>query len=407
MRTAPKRIVVVGNGIAGLTASDSLRAAGFDGDLTIVGAERHAPYSRPALSKAALLDAGDMTSHRLPAATHEAQELLGVSAAGLDADKQVLHLDDGSGLPFDGLVIATGSRARRLGTVPGHDDGASAHDDGASAHGDGQLTLRTLEDALALRRRLAARPSVVVIGGGALGMEIASGCLEAGCDVILVAQGRPLATQLGPYLSEVFLAAARRRGLRLAASPAVSVRNAGGQTVVALADGSTIEAGLVVSAVGDIPNTEWLASSGLLTGGRLEVDSRGRVRADIVAAGDVAAFPSRRGVQRIPLWTSAIEQSKAAALTLLHGDAAPELNFQPYFWTEQFGLSLKASGFLPLAGAPDYLDGDPADGPSLMRWSHDDGSGTAVALNKRIPIPKLRRLSEAAPAGPAASSPAA
>lgn len=392
-----KRIVVVGNGIAGLTAGDSLRAAGFDGELTIVGDERHAPYSRPALSKAALMDSEDMTSHQLPASTHEAREILGVSATRLDADRKVVHFDDGGDLPFDALVIATGSRARRLGTG----DNAGRRD--------GELTLRNIEDALTLRRRLANRPSVVVIGGGALGMEIASGCLSAGCEVTLASHDRPLTRQLGPYLSEVFLAAARRRGLRLAPSRAVELRSAGGRsaggrTLVVLADGSSIEADLVVSAVGDAPNTEWLASSGLLTNGRLEVDTRGRVRPDIIAAGDVAAFPTRHGIFRVPLWTSAIEQSKAAALALVRGNEAPELDFQPYFWTEQFGLSLKASGFLPLAGAPGFLEGDPDGGPALMRWSHGEGSGTAVAINKRIPVPKLRRLSGSAPA---AASPAA
>ena len=389
-----KRIVVVGNGIAGLTAADSLRVAGFDGDLTIVGDEPHAPYSRPALSKAALLDAEDMTSHQLPPSTHEAQEVRGVSATGLDADRKVVHLDDGSGLPYDAVVIATGSRARRLGTGP--------KTGGNAGRCDGELTLRNLEDALTLRRRLTNRPSVVVIGGGALGMEIASGCLSVGCEVTLVAHDRPLTRQLGPYLSDVFLAAARRHGLKLAPSHAVELRSIGGLTadgrpLVVLADGSTIEAELVVSAVGDAPNVEWLASSGLLTNGRLEVDARGRVRPGIIAAGDVAAFPTRHGIQRVPLWTSAIEQSKGAALALVRGDEAPELDFQPYFWTEQFGLSLKASGFLPLAGTPEYLEGDPTDGPALMRWSHDDGSGTAVAINKRIPIPKLRRLSDTAP----------
>jgi 3-phenylpropionate/trans-cinnamate dioxygenase ferredoxin reductase component len=386
-----ERIVVVGNGIAGLTVSDSLRAAGFDGELTIVGDEHHAPYSRPALSKTALLDGEEMTSHHLPASSHEAREILGVSAARLDADRKEVILDDGTGLPYDGVVIATGSRARRLG------------DRNVAASGN-ELTLRNLDDALTLRRRLADKPSVVVVGGGALGMEIASGCLSVGCEVTLVSHDRPLVKQLGPYLSGVFLDAAHRKGLRLAPSHAVELRNAGGHPVVMLADGSVIAADLVISAVGDMPNVEWLRTSGLLTNGRLEVDTRGRVRPDIIAAGDVAVFPTRRGMQRVPLWTSAIEQSKAAALALLKGDEAPELDFQPYFWTEQFGLSLKASGFLPLAGLPGFTDGDPHDGPALMRWSHEDGSGTAVAINYRIPIPKLRRLSNAAPA---AVSPAA
>jgi 3-phenylpropionate/trans-cinnamate dioxygenase ferredoxin reductase component len=378
-----ERIVVVGNGIAGLTAGDSLRAAGFDGELTIVGDEHHAPYSRPALSKAALLDAEDMTSHELPAASHEAHEILGVGAAGLDPRRKLVLLEDGTGLPYDGVVLATGSRARRLGT-------------GSAAHGN-ELTLRNLEDALTLRRRLADRPSVVVVGGGALGMEIASGCLSVGCEVTLVSRDRPLTSQLGPYLSGVFLAAAGDAGLKLASSHALGLQDDGGQPRVSLADGSTLGADLVVSAIGDVPNTEWLAASGLLANGRLEVDTRGRVRADIVAAGDVAAFPTARGMGRIPLLTSAIEQSKAAALALLKGDDAPELSFQPYFWTEQFGLYLKASGFLPLAGDPEFLEGDPHDGPALMRWSHADGTGTAVGINYRIPIPKLRRLATLSP----------
>jgi 3-phenylpropionate/trans-cinnamate dioxygenase ferredoxin reductase component len=373
------RIVVVGNGIAGLTASDSLRAAGFDGDLTIVGDERHSPYSRPALSKAALLDAEDMTSHRLPASTHEACELLGTGAKRLDPDRKLVILDDGTQLPYDGLVITTGSRARRL-----------ANTDGLA--GGNQLTLRNLDDALALRRRLTDRPSVVVVGGGALGMEIASGCLSVGCEVTLVSQQRPMAGHLGPYLSGIFLAAALGSGLKVASSGAVGLDHAGGHPAVKLSDGSALRADLVISAIGDVPNTDWLSTSGLLANGRLEADTRGRVRPDIVAAGDVAAFPTARGIGRIPLWTSAIEQSKVAALALLKGNEAPELNFQPYFWTEQFGLNLKASGFLPLEGEPELLEGDSARGPALMRWSHPDGTGTAVGLNYRIPIPKLRRL---------------
>ncbi|MGM0931216.1 MAG: NAD(P)/FAD-dependent oxidoreductase [Actinomycetota bacterium] len=380
-----ERIVVVGNGIAGLTASDSLRAAGFDGELTIVGDEHHAPYSRPALSKAALLDAEEMTSHQLPASTHEARELLGRRALQLDADVKAVVLDDGNILAYDGLVIASGSRARRLASA---DPAARRH----------ELTLRTLEDALELRRRIADKPSVVVVGGGALGMEIASGCLAAGCEVTLASHHQPMAQQLGPHLSEVFLAAGLSQGLRFAPSRAVGLRDDDGRPLVDLADGSTLAADLVVSAIGDIPNTEWLADSGLLTCGRLEVDSRGRVRPDIVAAGDVAAFPTSRGIARIPLWTSAIEQSKAAALALLNGENAPELSFSPYFWTEQFGLSLKAIGHLPLDGAPEYLEGAPGGDSALMRWTHPDGTGTAAALNYRIPIPKLRRLANPAPA---------
>jgi hypothetical protein len=121
----------------------------------------------------------------------------------------------------------------------------------------------------------------------------------------------------------------------------------------------------------------------------------------------VAFFPTRRGVERVPLWTSAIDQAKVAAVGLLKGDAAPEFNFQPYFWTEGFGLSLKSVGFTPVLGEPDFCEPGGETGSVLMRWQNDDGSGTAAAVNYRIPIPKLRRLADAGPAAlhPAAASP--
>ncbi|MFE4833387.1 NAD(P)/FAD-dependent oxidoreductase [Arthrobacter sp. NPDC056691] len=403
-----RRIVVVGNGIAGLTACDSLRAAGFDGELTVVGAERHSPYSRPALSKALLHGVGGngadgnggnrnggngLSAHELPAPTHEATELLGVSAAGLNVDARVVRLADGGELPYDGLVIASGSRARRLGA--GSRDGAPAT----------ELTLRTIEDAITLRQRVASRPSVVVIGGGPLGMEVASGCLQSGCEVTLVADGAPLSRQLGGYLSRIFTSAALRRGLRIVSGGKARLVRSGAGTRVILDDGTELEAEVVVSAVGDEPNIEWLAGSGLLADGSLRVDSRGRVRTDIVAAGDVAFFPTRRGVGRVPLWTSAIDQAKSAAVGLLRGDAAPGLDFQPYFWTECFGLALKAVGFTPAAGDPDSCERGEGEGSMLLHWAdryspggtHSAGGrdGTAAAINYRIPIPKLRRLAGA------------
>ncbi|MGO4807371.1 NAD(P)/FAD-dependent oxidoreductase [Arthrobacter sp. 2MCAF15] len=390
-----RRIVVVGNGIAGLTACDSLRSAGFDGELTVVGAERHQPYSRPALSKALLHDVdgnggGGLQAHELPAPTHEATELLGVSISGLDVDTRVVRLDGGGELPYDGLVIASGSRAKRLTATEG--TGGPRH-----AGSDRQLTLRTIEDAVTLKERVASRPSVVVVGGGPLGMEVASACLQLGCDVTLVSDVQPLTRQLGDHLAGIFATAAARQGLRVVGGGKARLIGSGAGTRVALADGTELEAELIVTAIGDEPNIDWLAGSGLVVGGSLRVDTRGRLRPEIVAAGDVASFPTRRGVQRVPLWTSAIDQAKVAAVGLLQGDAAPELNFQPYFWTEGFGLSLKAVGFTPLVGAPDYCEPGEGRESMLLRWEDKEGSGTAAAINYRIPIPKLRRLADAGP----------
>lgn len=374
----PRRIVVVGNGIAGLTAADTLREAGFDGELTVVGDERCPAYSRPALSKALLLDGDDTASHELPPAGHGASELLGVRATGLDPERRLVNLDDGTVLPYDRLVLATGSRARRLSDLPE------------------ELTLRGLDDALVLRERLAAKPSVVVVGGGPLGMEIASGCLAVGCRVALVSQGAPMALQLGAHLAGVFRAAALDRGLTLVETAAARLERGDGGVRVALDEGPVLEAELILTAVGDVPNTEWLSGTGLVTRGAVPVDARGLARPDVAAAGDLAVLPTDHGPRRIPLWSSAIEQAKVAARALVRGAEVPPPRLEPYFWTEQFGLTLKAVGHFPAAGEPEYLDGGPGGGPALMRWPHPDGSGDVAALDYRIPIPRLRRTARSA-----------
>lgn len=388
---APRRIVIAGGGIAGVTAAETLRRGGFDGDLVIVGDEPHAAYSRPALSKAALIEPGDgaadTAAHRLPDPEHGATELRGVAVSGLDPDRSTLRLQGGEELPFDRLLVATGSRARRLSDARA------------------EFTLRGLDDAIELRRRLSERPEVVVIGGGPLGMEIASGCLASGCRVTLIARSAPLSSQLGAHLGHALTEAGRAAGLRLRLAQRVGIEDvergdgAGGARVRLVGtdadadSGTVLEAPLVISAVGDLPNLEWLAPSGLLRGGELRVDSRGRATDRIAAAGDVAAFPGRGGHRRLPLWTSAIEQAKVAALALLHGEAAAELDPHPYFWTEQFGIALKVCGELPVAGAPEILDGAVLERSALLRWAHPDGTATAAALGYRIPVPRLRALS--------------
>ncbi len=142
------------------------------------------------------------------------------------------------------------------------------------------------------------------------------------------------------------------------------------------------ETDLVVGAVGDIPNTEWLASTGPVSNEVVPVDDRGPVRPEIAAAGDPAAFPTASGVRRIPLWNSVIEQAKVAATVLLRGPATPS----PDFRTEQFGLTLQVAGHLQVTGPPGYVDGAPG-GPVLLRRA---GTDVAAAPNYRIPAPRLR-----------------
>lgn len=376
-----QRIVVVGNGIAGLTAAETIRESGFTGQLLIVGEEVHAPYSRPALSKSAMVESGEMTAHLLSSSEHGAEEILGVRAVSLSVVKNLLTLSDGTKLEYDGLVIASGVHPRRL-----------------REDLDIEMTFHTIEDALRLREVLKVKPKVVIIGAGVLGMELASICIASGSKVTVISKRKPLLASLGNYLGDILINAAKEQEVIFANSHGLNVQTQGDGYEVVLENDRVLPADLVISAIGDIPNTSWLQGSGLLTDGELKVDSRGRIRPNIVAAGDIAAIPNSTGHGRVPFWTSAIEQAKVAARALLEGDDAAELDYQRYFWTDQFGLSLKACGELPVLGSPDYAQGNPGKEPTLLRWQNADGTGTAVSLNHRISIPKLRALSRNVPA---------
>lgn len=390
---AMRRILVVGYGIAGLTAAETLRDAGFDGELTIVGGEHDRPYSRPALSKALLSDPhrpADPTVLALTDSQHRSVEILGVRAAELRRDERTIRCSDGSILAYDGLVIATGSRPRRFTDSP---------------H---ELTLRTREDALELRRRLTARPHVTIIGGGPLGMEVASGARDFDCEVQLVHRGTPMENQIGTFLGGICADKAQDHGVTLINDFARSVdssTSSGGGTAlrrgaVNLASGAQLDTELLVSAVGEDPEIAWLGDSDLLTDKRLVTDERGFVAENIIAVGDVAwtavgqEGPDGLALRRAPLWTHAIDQSRAAALALIKGREADPFHPRPYFWTEQFGLHIRMCGDLP-EGEPLIVDGDPAKRSALLHWPSDAESGrpgTAAAINYRYPIPRLRRL---------------
>ncbi|WP_027004241.1 NAD(P)/FAD-dependent oxidoreductase [Corynebacterium halotolerans] len=371
-------IIIAGNGVAGLTAGDTLRRLGFEGELTVIGEEHHATYSRPALSKAALAPGDELAVNFLPDATHGGTELLGRCTTGLDPEKRTVTLDDGTELSYDGLVIATGTHARRFT---------------GSAR---EFTLRSLDDAVQLRKRLESRPRVTVIGGGPLGMEVASGAIGLGCAVTLVHPGTPMLPHIGPLLAGVLTEAALEHGLTLVDDFVAEVRETAEGMAVTLASGAELSSDVVISAAGDIPNDGWLRDSGLLVDGRLVTDGRCRVRDNIVAAGDVAWLDGADGPRRSPVWTSAIEQAKTAAAALLTGDEAESLSFQSYFWTDQWGMNLKISGPIPHGDEqPVVVKGDLAERSAVLHWP---GQGSAAALNIRMPIPRLHKLAQSEPA---------
>ncbi|MDP9394345.1 MAG: FAD-dependent oxidoreductase [Actinomycetota bacterium] len=328
-------VTVVGASLAGLSTVRALRSRGFDGRVVVVGAEPHAPYDRPPLSKAFL--AGTATETDLALLGEDDAELgvewrLGVPAAGLDAAEHAVTLADGDVVRSDAVVLATGSRARQL---PGAHELAGVH------------VLRTLDDAVALRDDLAAGGRLVVVGGGFIGAEVASTAQARGLVVTVVeAMPTPLAGPLGPEMGAVCGALHADHGVRLLTGVGVAgLVGTDRVQAVDLLDGTRLPADIVVVGVGALPNVEWLVDSGLDTAGGIATDASCATTAPgIVAVGDCARsydVHARRPV-RIEHWTHALQQPATAAATLL-GGSAPYTGL-PYFWSEQYGLQIQLVG---------------------------------------------------------------
>lgn len=372
-----RRVVIAGGSIAAATTAQNLRAQDFEGEITLLSDELRAPYSRVPLSKGVLSGKETPDSTALAALGEDITVRLGARATHLRPEHRRVVLADTEEVPYDGLVIATGARARRL-AAPGQT---------------GEHVVRTLEDATALGDRIGSADSVLVVGGGFLGMEVASTCVELGLTVTVVDRDPPLRRLLGAWLADLVVEAARERGVRFVQAPD-GVELVGHPEVTGVDCGEErLSADVVVSAVGDIPNTEWLVDSGLPLDTGLVVDPRCRVTPHIVAAGDVTA--TRRDgetARRSPHWTSAVLQGQAAARALLHGDTATVPRPEPYYWTEQFGLEIKISGEIPADTAPSVLAGDPRERSMLLQWHHQDRPVAAASVNHRIPIVKLKKL---------------
>ena len=247
-------VTIVGASLAGLRGAEALRRSGFAGPIELIGDEPHLPYDRPPLSKQIL--AGEWEPDRASLATDERVDELdldfrpGTTATGFDLVDRRLTLDDGDALTVDGLMVATGARCRNL---PGADSIDGVH------------VLRGLDDCLALRADLDAEPSrVVVIGAGFIGAEVAATARGRGLDVTLVeADSAPLVRVLGPEIGEVCAAVHRDHGVDLrTGAPVDAIDGEDRVTGIRLADGSWIEADVVVVGIGVVPNTEWLEGSG-------------------------------------------------------------------------------------------------------------------------------------------------
>ncbi|HYC00643.1 MAG TPA: FAD-dependent oxidoreductase [Candidatus Limnocylindrales bacterium] len=333
-----RTFVVVGASLAGLRACEALREEGFEGRLVLIGAEPHAPYDRPPLSKEILRGQWDPEKTALRKSGLDDLRLdlrLGRTAMHLNAGQHTLALDDGETIAFDGLVLATGARVRRLEETPPL----------AGIH-----YLRTLDDALALRDELLAGPRVAILGAGFIGCEVASSCRARGLDVTLIEPlAAPMVRALGRALGGLAARLHTDNGVKLrCATRVVAIEGADRVERLQLSDGRTIAADVLVIGVGVQPQTQWLEGSGLEVEDGVVCDDRCATAVDgIVAAGDVARWHSARAgrLVRIEHWTNAAAQGRAAALRLLKGaDAVEPYAPVPYVWSDQFGTKLQIAG---------------------------------------------------------------
>lgn len=336
--------VIIGTGEAGVRAATSLRERGFEGSITLIGDETHAPYERPPLSKHSMHE-GDAPSLKIITDPSRLEELgieviLGVGASEIDAIGHAVKLEDGRRVPYSKLLLATGARARRL-SVPG-------------AGPENVLYLRTFGDALKLRPRLASTQRLVIIGGGFIGLELAASAVALGCQVIVVEAavrvlGRAVPESIARQISQRHIDA----GVTfITGVPLVSIGRDRDLEIVTLSDGRKIVCDTIVAGVGAEPEIALAQSCGLSIDNGIAVDDRLVTSdPDILAAGDCCSFPhplfgGRR--MRLEAWRNAQDQGAHAAAVMM-GDTSP-FSVVPWFWSDQYDMTLQIAG-IPSEGS--------------------------------------------------------
>ena len=369
LRASPpgERVVVIGAGHAGGTLSALLRQGGFDGDITVFGQEEHLPYHRPPLSKT-FTDVQAVKWLNDPDFYGEQKitVLLGQRVVSIDRGRRTVRTSLGVDHPYDHLVLATGAEPRVL-TLPGSDLR-------------GVLTLRNLDDAQQLRAAISSHGPLAIIGGGYVGLEVASAARDRSTDVVVLERGpRILARVASEQLSSIMTSLHRDRGTLVRTDVDIAgIRGHNGSVVaVELADGSEIPCSSVLIGVGVAPREELARASGLACDEGVVVDDAARTSDPaILAIGDVTRRPvpgmlGRRRLESIP---SAVEQAKQAVATIMGlPQHTPEV---PWFWSDQFDLKLKMAGVI----APDSqttLRGNPSTGQFSL-FHHRDGILSAV-----------------------------
>jgi 3-phenylpropionate/trans-cinnamate dioxygenase ferredoxin reductase component len=365
-------VVVVGAGLGGLRSAESLRGAGFEGPITVVGDEHHLPYNRPPLSKEALLGGVDVPGleFRRKASVENVDWRLGVGAVSSSLADRTVTLSDGSVLDFDGLVIASGIRPRRL-PIPGPTAG--------------RHVLRTADDAVRLRDLLGPGTHLIIMGAGFIAID----------EQPMI---RPLGAELG--------AGMRRRheenGVHFHLGHSIDSFNGDDRVrSVTLSDGSELPADLVIEAVGSVANVEWLAGNDLDLSDGLLVDSAMQLDTDlasVVAVGDLARHPNAlfgNVPRRIEHWNMPTETGRRAGHTLAALLAGQEPDRGPFtgmpsFWSDQYHHKLQSFGMPGLADRIDLVEGTP-DGPCILEYHDASGLVGVVGVDRTQELAPYRK----------------
>ncbi|RVL81799.1 NAD(P)/FAD-dependent oxidoreductase [Sinorhizobium meliloti] len=354
-------IVIIGAGECGARAAFALREKGFDGEVTLIGAEPHLPYERPPLSKDGLAEAS-LPKFVADAARYEEARitvLIGATARSVDRAQKTVTLSDERSLDYDRLLLATGARPRAFPGVP--------------ENAERIRMLRTHADALAIRAALTPGARLAVIGGGFIGLELAATARRLGAEVVLV-EGLPRVLSRGvpEEIAAFVVERHRREGVEIICGAQIAAIEEAGDVV-------GIEADLIVVGIGAVPNTELAEAAGLAIENGIAVDERLCTSdPDIYAAGDCCSFPlPHYGGRRVRLeaWRNAQDQGVLAAANLI--GAGETMASVPWFWSDQYEYTLQIAGLAD--GAQATVRRDMGEGAFIL--FHLDSQGRLIAAS--------------------------
>ncbi|HEY1382140.1 MAG TPA: FAD-dependent oxidoreductase [Dongiaceae bacterium] len=392
-------MVIVGAGECGGRAALTLRERGYDGPVTLVGAEAHLPYERPPLSKQAMLGEAEplpkLIAERRLFTDRRIECLTGINAVAIDRAGRSVTLADGRSLPYDKLLLATGAVPRRL-PLPGADGSRCAY-------------LRTHDDAMRIRRALTAGSHAAILGGGFIGLEIAASARKRGAQVtVMETLPRILTRGVPEEIARVIETRHCVEGVTLLCGRgASSIQEHASGVEITLADGSTVSADLLVIGIGAVPVTDLAQKSGLAVDNGIAVDEHLRTSdPDIYGAGDccsfpLAIYPGRR--VRLECWRNALDQGALAARNML--GAEERTAAVPWFWSDQYDLTLQISG-LPDEGKQSFRRNVSESAFILFHLAGDGrlvaasgiGQGNAVAKDIRLAEMLIARRAKPDPA---------